>query len=269
MAAMLTTPSIVASFCLGESMESTIEVASQFQGPPGSGNGGYVSGLLAKLVNPLAAAPGVEVTLRAPTPLDVTITAFADDSGAVAKLDELLIAQALPLAEELALDIPQPPTFEQALAAQSHSAALDPTIENVLSDGLGFHPVCFCCGADVPIGKGLRVFASPVRGFVGVAAAWQPHPAFADEQGMLPKEILWAALDCPGQFAFLAADIRTGLLGRMTARLVQPVLASDQIVITGWCIAIEGKKHFAGTALFNQRGECCAYAKQVWIGRRN
>jgi hypothetical protein len=38
-------------------------------------------------------------------------------------------------------------------------------------------------------------------------------------------------------------------------------------VITGWQINVDGKKHFAGTALFNQAGECCAYSKQVWIGR--
>jgi acyl-CoA thioesterase FadM len=53
----------------------------------------------------------------------------------------------------------------------------------------------------------------------------------------------------------------------MTAKVLKPVSAGDQIVITGWCIEMEGKKHFAGTALFNQKGECCAYSKQVWIGR--
>jgi len=74
-------------------------------------------------------------------------------------------------------------------------------------------------------------------------------------------------LDCPGQYAYLAEGIRTGLLGRMTAKVLKPVSAGDQIVITGWGIEMEGKKHFAGTALFNQKGECFAYSKQVWIGR--
>ena len=81
--------------------------------------------------------------------------------------------------------------------------------------------------------------------------------------------MIWAALDCPGQYAYLADGIRTGLLGRMTAKVLKPVSANDQIVITGWCIEMEGKKHFAGTALFNQEGECCAYSKQVWIGRQD
>jgi hypothetical protein len=29
----------------------------------------------------------------------------------------------------------------------------------------------------------------------------------------------------------------------------------------------EGKKYFAGTALFNASNELCAYAKAVWIGK--
>ena len=139
----------------------------------------------------------------------------------------------------------------------------------IRDSGVGFHPICFCCGADVAADQGLRVFAAPVPGFEGVAAAWQPDVAFQDENGFLPAEMIWAALDCPGQFAYLAEGIRTGLLGRMTAKVLSPVRASDQIVITGWCIEMEGKKHFAGTALFNQQGECCAYSKQVWIGRQD
>ena len=247
-------------------MQVTVEVATQYQGPPQSGNGGYVSGLLASYLSPQQAAQGVEVTLRAPTPLNVPISVEVESARMAAYVGDVLIGEALP--RDLELRVPQPPTFAQALAAQAYSPALDPTIENVVSGGTGFHPVCFCCGADVAVGQGLRVFAASVSGFDGVAAAWCPDTAFADDAGLLPTEIIWAALDCPGQFAFLNKGIRTGLLGRITARLLRPVAATEQLVITGWCLDIEGKKHFAGTALFNQRGECCAYSKQVWIGRR-
>ena len=48
-------------------MNQHVVVAEQFRGPPDSGNGGYVSGLLAGYLSPSAAAEGVEVTLRAPT----------------------------------------------------------------------------------------------------------------------------------------------------------------------------------------------------------
>lgn len=247
-------------------MRTTVEVAERFQGPPGTGNGGYVSGMLASYLPDPIAARGVEATLRAPTPLDVSLELASEASRIAAYSGEVLIGEAIPAA--LDLHVPTPPSYAQALAAQPHSAALNPHIENVVPGGMGFHPVCFCCGADVPEGIGLRVFAAPVAGFEGVAAAWRPHRAFRDDAGAIPTPMVWAALDCPGQFAYLAANIRTGLLGRMTAKILAPAVG-DAFVITGWRIAVEGKKYFAGTALFNADGECCAYSKQVWIGRRD
>jgi hypothetical protein len=222
--------------------------------------------MLASYLPGSIAAQGIEATLRAPTPLDVSLQLASAASRIAAYSGDVLIGEAIPA--ELDLDVPASPSYAQALAAQPHSAALDPHIENIVPGGLGFHPVCFCCGADVPEGIGLRVFAAPVAGFEGVAAAWLPHGAFRDDTGVLPTPIVWAALDCPGQYAYLAANIRTGLLGRMTAKIIAPVVG-DAFVVTGWRIAVEGKKHFAGTALFNAEGKCCAYAKQVWIGRRD
>ena len=101
------------------------------------------------------------------------------------------------------------------------------------------------------------------------AAAWQPASVFADENGLLPDPILWAALDCPGQFAWLASGIRTGMLGRMTGRILKPVPVAQELRVIGWCIEVERVKHFAGTALFDQSGDLCGYSKQVWIGRRD
>ena len=246
-------------------MDHQITLATRFQGPPGTGNGGYVSGLLAKELGLDALQAGVEVTLRAPTPLEQTLEIRRAAEKASFHFGETLIGEAV--AAPFELTVPKAPTYDQAFSVQGQSPSLDPNSENIVPGGLGFHPVCFCCGADVPEGQGLRVFASAVPGFEGVAAAWQPNEAFADDAGWLLPEVIWGALDCPGQFAFYVNGVRTGLLGRITAKVIKPVQASDQIVITGWQINVDGKKHFAGTALFNQGGECCAYSKQVWIGR--
>lgn len=255
-------------------MQSSIVIEAKFRGPPDSGNGGYISGAFAEHLFALSGGPNegggdaVQVTLRAPTPLDVEMQVVGVDADHLdIKQGEVLIAQAE--RTELELDVPTPPSFADAAAAVGASPALMPGLNSLVPGGLGFHPICFCCGADVAASEGLRVFAAPVEGFDGVAAAWQPDAAFADDQGFLPSAVVWAALDCPGQFAFMNDGIRTGLLGRMTAKIVQPIAASDQIVVIGWCIGIEGKKHFAGTAMFNQQGECCAVSKQVWIGRQD
>jgi hypothetical protein len=39
-------------------MRTTVEVAERFQGPPGTGNGGYVSGMLASYLPDSIAAHG-------------------------------------------------------------------------------------------------------------------------------------------------------------------------------------------------------------------
>ena len=180
-------------------------------------------------------------------------------------LGDTLIAEAQPSA--LSLDIAPPPTFEAALNARDQSPSLLRNINPMLPGRLGFHPICFCCGADAEVG--LRVYAAPVTDFDGVAAAWRPQATFADGTGIVAQPIIWAALDCPGQFAYFAAGVRTGMLGRMTAKIIKPVIAEQDMVITGWCIEVERSKHFAGTALFDSSGELYAYSKQVWIGRRN
>ena len=84
-------------------MNQRVVVAQQFRGPPESGNGGYVSGLLAGYLSPSAAAEGVEVTLRAPTPLDLPMQIQIDDAQVSAYVGETLIGQALP--KKLALDV--------------------------------------------------------------------------------------------------------------------------------------------------------------------
>lgn len=250
-------------------MSDTLIIPSRFRGPPNSGNGGYVAGAIAERfpVRPDAHDDAaVEVTLRAPIPLDTPLEVqCSGESQLRLTLGEQLIAEAAPA--RLAPDVPAPPSFTAARDAREHSPALRAGLNHLIPGGIGFHPVCVCCGADVPEGEGLRVFAAPVPGFDGVAAAWRPHPAFADVHGLLPARMVWTALDCPGQFAYFAAGIRTGLLGRMTARVLRPVAVDADYVVIGWRQEVERKKHFAGTALFDADGALCAYARQTWIGR--
>ncbi len=250
-------------------MAESIVVPARFRGPPQSGNGGYVAGALAgHFSTDPSTDDAVEVTLRAPTPLDQAMTLLRpDDSCLQMVFGETLIAEAR--RTTLSLEIPEPPSFADALAAQSESPSFIPNINPLLPDGRGFHPICFCCGADVTADEGLHVYAAPVAGFDGVAAAWQPSTVFADSDGLLPEPVLWAALDCPGQFAYLASGVRTGMLGRMTGRILKPVAVDQELRVIGWCIEVERVKHFAGTALFDQSGDLCGYSKQVWIGRRD
>jgi len=247
-------------------MQQPLIIQSRFRGPPESGNGGYVSGAVAERFAPTTGA--IEVTLRAPIPLDTPLDVSVETTdGLRVSLADTLICEAR--RTDLNLTVPAPPDFVAAKRAGKNSASFTRGINPLIPDGRGFHPICFCCGADLAAEEGLHVHAAPLPDFEGVAAAWRPHQSFADADGLLPTAIVWTALDCPGQFAWYAGGVKTGLLGRMTACVLTPVEADQNLLVTGWCIETQRSKYFAGTALFTESGKLCAYSKQVWIGKQD
>ncbi|MBJ38612.1 MAG: hypothetical protein CMD83_09140 [Gammaproteobacteria bacterium] len=237
---------------------SEIVIPERFRGPPQSGNGGYCAGAFSEAV----ASPVVEVTLRSPIPLEVPMRLEGGPAPRVTQGDTLIAEMR---AAVLSLDVPEPPSFDEAAAAGPDSYSLASGI-NTFHQGRGFHPICFCCGADHD--DGLNVFAAPVQDGAQVAAVWRTRDAWGIE-ALLPERFIWAALDCPGQFAFMAGGIRTGMLGRMTAEVERPAPAGADYLVTGWRVGIEGKKHFAGTAVFDASGRRVARALAVWIGQRD
>lgn len=244
-------------------MKEFVRIPEYCAGPPDTGNGGFVAGAFAEILN--TDLP-VEVTLRSPVPLEKDLSVKSAEDLAIMDGDTLVaeVRQA-----PLELEVPEPPAWEEALAARPNSFSMGDR-ENPLFPGRqGFHPICFCCGVENE--KGLKVFAAPVLDNEQVAAIWQTETQWANEDGsgMLPASYLWTALDCPGQFAYFAKGIRTGMLGRITAKILSPGKAGDEFMVTGWGISIEGKKHFAGTAVFTKERKLIAMAKSIWIGRQD
>jgi hypothetical protein len=217
-------------------------IGHRFRGPAASGNGGYTCGLVAELVP----AEAVEVTLRLPPPLDTPLS-VERDGDLVRVLDEgRLVAEARP--GELDLDPPAPPSFTDAerLAAAQPPDAAHP------------FPGCFVCGLARDPGDALCLRPAPAGDGL-VVAPWRPT---GDPPG---ARAAWAALDCPGAFA-VQPDFSRGIcvLGRLTARVLEPPGAGDECVVVGWRLAREGRKLGAGTAVY--RGcELLALARAVWI----
>lgn len=242
----------------------TVVIAGKFRGPPNSGNGGYVSGTFAGFLHPRRP---VEVTLRSPVPLDkpMTVTRSEDPIPVTVTDDETLIAEIRPA--DLSLDVPAPPTTDDVRRAAPASPSLAKRENPIIPGARGFHPICFCCGVEHE--DGLGVYAAPIEGGAQVAALWQTNEAWADEEGNLPENYLWAALDCPGQFAWYAAGTLTGMLGRMTAEVLRSAPAGETYRVIAWPVEVEGKKHFAGSAIFDANDALIARAKTVWIGRRD
>ena len=228
-------------------MSETVTIDPQFTGPPDSGNGGYVCGLLASRIEGAS-----EVSLRQPPPIGKPLELRVTDQGIALFDADALVAEAKPT--ELSLEVPHPPTLDQARAAA----------ENYPGFQTHAFPTCFVCGPEREEGDGLRVFTGPVNGANLVAGPWTPHASLAGPAGTVALEFCWAAMDCPGAWAFLEPGIVV-LLGTMAARIEKTIHPGEKCIVIGWSIGSERRKRFAGTAIFNEAGELAACSSQTWI----
>lgn len=230
--------------------EDTIVIARRFHGPPDSGNGGYVGGRLAALIG----EGPVEVTLRAPPPLDRPLAVAAEAGGLKLMDGTTLLAEARPAS--LDLPVPAPVGWEEAQRASSRGGS---GVDSEFND-------CFVCGRGRHPQDGLRVWAGRVPGRELVAAAWQPDPAHAEADGWLPSSHIWGALDCPGASAVMDEDDRRPVLtGRMVAEVTGRVRGGERCVVIGWPLGKDGRKLYSGTAVFNEAGALCGRALITWI----
>ena len=237
-------------------LSSTVVIPTQFRGPPNSGNGGYVCGLLAKTIAPHGGP--VTVMLRAPIPLDTPLILTSE--AAAARLTDgagVLIGEAKTDDAALLPDAPTPPVRAETEAAGLRFPGLERR----------FHPVCFTCGDQLNEGYGLRVFTGQVEGAASgvVAGPWTAHAAFADKDGLAPDEIVWAALDCPGSVAWAVSGGGAGLLGTMTCEILRRPAVGEPTTVLAWPIEQSGRKRISGTALYAVDGTLMARSRQVWI----
>lgn len=228
-------------------------IAARFNGPPGSANGGYVSGLLGTLIGDSA-----EVTLRKPPPLDHELVIDEQGVGEERHLRLLdgaeLIASAR--AAEPSVLVPEPPSFIEAEAAEQRY------------EGFAAHlfPGCFVCGPARAHGDGLRLFTGKLSERELVASTWTPAASFAAANGEVERAIVWSALDCPSYFGGRLRDYgRIAVLGRLTASLLRPVRVGAPHIVLGWPIGQEGRKWDGGSAVYTAQGELCAFARGRWV----
>jgi len=229
-------------------MERTIRIPRRFHGPPESGNGGYVAGLLGACVQGASA-----VRLYSPPPLEVDLEVRREDATVVLARGETVVARARPT--EVALEVPDPPGFGEAQEASERFR------------GFALHPFpsCFVCGPRREAGDGLRIFPGPVRDRDVVACPWIPDESLASDDGVVAPEFVWSALDCPGGFAFPAPASGAMLLGEIAVELAGTVSAGERCVLLAWEVDRRGRKHTTGSALFGESGACRAVALGIWL----
>jgi hypothetical protein len=217
----------------------------RYRGPLTSANGGYACGRLAAFV----AAREVEVTLRLPPPLGRPLE-VRREGDVVRLLDgSALVAEARPASVEVP-EVPFPVSPEEARAGRERHVRIG---EPIFAE-------CFVCGVREE-GDGLGVYAGAVPGREPLHASPVTFPEST-------PEVVWAAIDCPGAYAVGVEGRGSVVLGRMTARVDRVPSVGETCIAAAWPLGEDGRKLFAGTALFSESRELLAIARQVWIEPR-
>jgi hypothetical protein len=194
--------------------------------------------------------------------MDRELSLSSRDESVELRDGETLVLEVSP--GDFDLDLPEPPTLAEAEAA---NGAL------VHEEGHHPYPQCFTCGPDRAEGDGLRLFMGrvPERGGI-LTAAWTPHPDLV-EGPELPRELLWAALDCPTIWAsWLAEDgvvnVPEGtfsVLARQRVEHLEPLPLGEPAIVSAWPISRDGRKHLAGAAIHAPDGRQLARGESLLI----
>ncbi len=225
---------------------SPITIDSRFNGPPNSGQVGYVCGCVAHQMDGPA-----EITLRKPIPLGVALDPNpADESGLVLVDGDTVIVEARSNAMP-EIEIPPAPGL---------TAAEEATRQFISSPDHPY-PMCFVCGNQRP--DGMKIFAGRADSKPYRASIWTPSREYGNENNLVREEFSWAALDCPAGFAIM--DDGRAMLGRMTALIEGTIAVDETHIVIGWKIFEDGRKRFAGSAIFSAAGDRKAWSYQTWI----
>jgi hypothetical protein len=225
-------------------------IDGRFRGPPHSANGGYACGVVAGLLGDIDA----EATLRAPPAVDRELTGKVENGKALLLDGDALVAEAVPTV--LSLEVPPAVSFAEA----EHATATYPWRTT--------HPMgmCFVCGPDRA--DGLRIFPGKVDGRQVAAAPWIPDATLVAGDGLVAREIVWAALDCPSWFGHLCFEPSASpliLLGRLAAHVESRPRVGEKCVTLGWFLERSGRKITCGSALYGEDGRLHGFGRAVWI----
>ena len=211
-------------------------IAARFNGPPGSGNGGYSAGVFAEAYD---AAGIAEVTLRRPPPLDIELSIV---DGQVTGPDGEVVAEVGPGAP---VDTVVPPIgyAEAVEAARSYEGFTD-------------HPFSTCFGCGPAREDGLRIYPGRLGDGTNVA----PWNVPAD----LSEPVVWAAMDCTGGWTVVGAG-RPYVLGRIAVEVGRMPAPSDRCVVRGALADMEGRRALVHTTLYGPDGAELARSRATWI----
>ncbi|MEO7386408.1 MAG: hypothetical protein ABIX37_05690 [Gammaproteobacteria bacterium] len=196
----------------------------------------------------------VAARLKAPPPLGTMLRLESSDKDSRLLHGDTLIGEAR--VATLDLEAPAPPAYAQAEdASRSYS-------------GFTTHPFpgCFVCGPARERHDGLRIFPGSLGGSEILAAPWVPDMSLTNDVHLVRPEFLWSALDCSGGMAVMPRTPELAIvLGELCASITGVLAADERCVVMGWPLGGEGRKRYAGSAVYGQDGRVVGLARAVWL----
>ncbi len=234
--------------------DPSIRIGSRFQGPTGSGQGGWTAQRFAEHI-PVP----VTTAIKAPIPLDTDLS-----MRAAAGRWELVDPEGLVIMEattwEPAFADTDPVPIDEARAARGRFAAFVPD-----------HPApyCFSCGVQH---DSMNVHAAPI-GDDRVATDWTLPDWTVRDDGTVDPGPLWAAIDCcAAWWVGFTRDHRLAYTAQYAVEEVRPLEPGATYALVGWAgdhdPEWDGRKRYAASAAFDVDGRCVARSVSLWIAAR-
>ncbi len=236
-----------------------IRVGSWYQGPTGTGQGGWTAHRFAERIR-----EPVTVALRAPIPLDTDLT-IVETGDEHDRGWELVTGDRAPIMLAARWDPSFPETepvaIDEANAARARFGATVPE-----------HPVpyCFSCGLQR---DSMRVHAGPL-GDDRFATDWTVPDWAVRPGGGVDEGALWAALDCcAAWWVGYSRDARTALTVQYAVEVLAPLEPAADYSLVAWAgdddAEWDGRKRRAASAAFAADGTCVARSVSLWVSVRH
>lgn len=244
----------------------TIRIGGWFQGPTGSGQGGWTSQRFLAALGDLTDRP-LTASIRAPIPLEVDLTIHALQPGDVREQtwelrdpDDTVIVTARSW-DPVFADT-DPVSIDEARAARERFAEI--VVEHPV-------PSCFSCGQ---MSDSMQVHAGPLGAgdFLDdrFATDWTVPEWAVDSAGRVDPGALWAAIDCcAAWWVGWSREHRTALTVQYAVEELHPIEPGATYALVGWGgdhdPEWDGRKRHAASAAFDAEGRCVARSVSFWI----
>lgn len=234
--------------------ERTLRIGGWFQGPTGSGQGGWTAHRFTEQID-----QPVSTAMRAPVPLDTDLRinrdgdewSLVDESGA----DPVTIMVARPWEPEFA-------DTESVGVADARAARAR------FSQFVREHPVpyCFSCGVQH---DSMNVHAGPL-GDGRFAADWRAPDWAIDSSGAVDLGALWAALDCAAAwYVSYSKEQRSPVTAQFAVEVTGPIEPDTTYSLVSWSgdrpAEWDGRKRHGASVAFGPDGTCVARSVSFWI----